>query len=130
MFLKLAHTNLDAFKYSRELTLEIYKVTKLLPDEEKFNLISQLRRAGLSTHLNIAEGSSRKSLADRKRFYEIARGSLIEVDTATGISFELKYIKMEQLKKLSELIVNTFKVLTGLIDKQTKKESLDKEGEL
>src|SRR5689334_4713852 len=78
MFLKLAHTRLDVYKHSYELTLEAYKFTKLLPDSEKFNLVSQIRRAALSVHLNIAEGSSRKSINERNRFYEVSRGSIIE----------------------------------------------------
>lgn len=86
MFLKLAHTNLDVYQYSYSLTLEAYRLTKALPDIERYNLISQIRRVALSVHLNIAEGSSRKSEIDRRRFYEIARGSLIEVDTAIGIA--------------------------------------------
>jgi len=117
MFLKLAHTNLDVYQYSYALTLEAYKATKHLPDSERFNLISQIRRAALSVHLNIAEGSSRKSEADRKRFYEIARGSLIEVDAAFGIAFGLEYVVMDQINELGDIIVNTFKVLSGLIGK-------------
>jgi len=123
MFLKLAHTNLDVFKYSYALILEAYRVTKNLPDDERFNLISQIRRAALSVHLNIAEGSSRKSHVDRKRFYEIARGSLIEVDAAIGVVFGLKYVAIEQIKELGEVIINTFKVLTGLINENEKTKS-------
>ena len=117
MFLKLAHTNLDVYKYPYELTPEAYRITKCLPDSEKFNLITQIRRAALSVHLNIAEGSSRKSAGERRRFYEIARGSLIEVDTAIGVTYGLEYVTMDQLKNLGEVIVNTFKVITGLIGK-------------
>ena len=79
MFLQLAHTKLDVFKFSQELGIECYKITKLLPDSEKFAMVQQIRRAALSVHLNIAEGSG-KSKADRTRFYEIARGSVIEID--------------------------------------------------
>ena len=118
LFLKLAHTQLDVYKYSRQLILETYKVTKLLPDSERYGLITQLRRAALSIHLNIAEGSSRKSKADRKRFYEISRGSLIEVDTAIGVAFDLEFLTIEQITVLGEKIVSTFKLLTGLISSQ------------
>jgi len=48
----------------------------MLPSEEKYNLTQQIRRAGLSVKLNIAEGSSRKSESERKRYYEISRGSI------------------------------------------------------
>ncbi|MEP6794284.1 MAG: four helix bundle protein [Saprospiraceae bacterium] len=118
MFLKLAHTNLDVYKYSYALTLQAYKVAKILPADERFNLVSQIRRAALSVHLNIAEGSSRKSIVDRKRFYEIARGSLIEVDTAIGVAFGIDYVTPDQIDKLGEVIINTFKVLSGLINKR------------
>ena len=117
MFLKLAHTNLDVYQYSYSLTLEAYRTTKHLPDSERFNLISQIRRAALSVHLNIAEGSSRKSEADRKRFCKIVRGSLIEVDTAFGVAFGLEYVVMDQINDLGAIMVNTFKVLSGLINK-------------
>jgi four helix bundle protein len=60
MFLHLAHTKLDAYQQTRVFTLECYRVTKLLPVDEKFAMVQQLRRAALSTHLNLAEGASRK----------------------------------------------------------------------
>jgi len=61
MFLQLAHTKLDVYKVTQELTLEAYKVTRKFPVEEKFAMITQIRRAALSVHLNLAEGCSRKS---------------------------------------------------------------------
>jgi len=90
-------------------------VTKLFPPDEKFALVQQIRRAATSVHLNIAEGCSRKSDAERKRFFEIARGSVIEIDTAIGIAFNLTYVNIEQIKNLGELIVKNFKILSGMI---------------
>jgi len=100
MFLQLKHTGLDVFSASRDFVLECYRVTKNFPAEEKFAMISQIRRAALSTHLNIAEGCSRKSSAERKRFYEIARGSVIEVDTAFDIASQLNYCTEDALKAI------------------------------
>jgi four helix bundle protein len=77
MFLKLNHQKLEVYTYSRAFTLACYKLTKALPVEEKFGMISQIRRAALSVHLNIAEGASRKSEVERKRYYEISRGSMV-----------------------------------------------------
>lgn len=68
MFLQLNHKSLNVYQAIRELTIEVYKVSKLLPVEEKFNMVPQMRRAVLSVKLNLAEGSSRKSVAERKGF--------------------------------------------------------------
>ncbi len=116
MFLQLAHTKLNVYQQTRKFTLECYKVTKLLPTDERFAMVQQLRRAALSVHLNLAEGASRKSITERKRYYEVSRGSLIEVDTAIGIAFDLEYVTMEQLENLGKSIIDTFKLLTGLIN--------------
>ena len=119
MFLQLAHTRLDVFDSSRQFVLECSKITKLLPTEEKFAMVQQIRRACLSVHLNIAEGCSRKSMAERKRFFEISRGSLIEVDTALDIAVHLKYAPVEELQSLGEKLTKTFKLLSGLINSNT-----------
>ena len=82
-------------------------------------MISQLRRAALSVHLNIAEGSSRKSQIERKRFYEISRGSIVEIDAALDIAQELSYLDDIDLSLLQESIIQTFKLLSGLIVEKT-----------
>jgi four helix bundle protein len=115
MFLTLNHTKLDVYSYSREFVGECYKLTACLPAEEKFSMISQIRRAALSVHLNIAEGASRKSEAERKRYYEIARGSLIEIDAALDIANDRNFLKTFDATKLGEAMIKCFKILTGLI---------------
>jgi four helix bundle protein len=115
MFLELKHTNLDVFKVAREFVLTCYKETKNFPAEEKFSMISQIRRAALSVHLNIAEGCSRKSLAERKRFYEIARGSLIEIDAALDIAVNLEYTSKVKLQELGDLMIRTFQLISKMI---------------
>lgn len=77
MFLILNHQKLDIYKASQSLVLECYKISKQFPADEKFGMISQLRRAALSVHLNIAEGASRQSEKERKRYYEVSRGSIV-----------------------------------------------------
>src|SRR5688572_506266 len=116
MFLTLNHQKLDIYTISKRFVLECYKLTKKLPAEEKFGIISQIRRAALSVHLNIAEGASRKSEAERKRYYEIARGSVIEIDAALDIAGDLLYLKGYKLNQLSETMISCFKILTGLIE--------------
>ncbi|UKB86432.1 four helix bundle protein [Chryseobacterium sp. MEBOG06] len=64
-----------------------------IPDHEKFNIIDQIRRASTSVVLNITEGCSRKSELERKRYFEIARGSVVELDSCFDIIIECNYIK-------------------------------------
>ncbi|MEJ8842137.1 four helix bundle protein [Lacibacter sp. H375] len=116
MFLHLGHTKLEVYKSSREFTFECYKLTKSLPDEEKYAMASQIRRAALSVHLNIAEGSSRKSEVERKRYYEIARGSVIEIDAALDVSNDLNYLKTFDSEKLGDTMIKMFKLLSGMIE--------------
>lgn len=117
MFLQLNHQKLEVYKATREFVKAAYQLTKLLPDEEKFNLISQVRRAALSVHLNLAEGSGRKSIAERKRFFEISRSSIVEVDTALEVTNDLHYCSMEDMKILGEHLMHRFRLLTLLINK-------------
>ena len=115
MFLELAHTQLDVFKATKKFALACYRETKSFPSDEKFGMISQIRRAALSLHLNVAEGCSRKSVAERKRFYEIARGSMIEVDTALDVAVDLNYISKEKLSELGGLMIRSFQMISKLI---------------
>ena len=115
MFLQLAHTKLDVYQVSQQLALECYKATKKFPVDERFALVQQIRRAAISVHLNIAEGCSRKSQNERNRYFEIARGSVIEIDSAIGIAFKLEYVILEELQPLGDSIVKSFKLLTGMI---------------
>ncbi len=115
MFLHLAHTKLNVFQSSQILALECYRITKEFPNDEKFAMVQQIRRAAVSVHLNIAEGSSRRSKIERCRYYEIARGSVIEIDTAFDIAQHLSYTSLEKLQQLGEALINTFKLLSGMI---------------
>ena len=115
MFLQLSHITLDVFKVSKAFVLSCYKETKPFPPDERFGIIQQIRRACLSVHLNIAEGCSRKSLRERKRFYEIARGSIIEIDAALDIACELGYMSKEKITELGKLMVRTFQMISKMI---------------
>jgi four helix bundle protein len=115
MFLHLNHQKLDVYSVARSFVFECYKLTKTLPTEEKFALVSQIRRAALSVHLNIAEGASRKSSTERKRYYEIARGSIVEVDAALDIANDLGYLKNCELNNLRDSTIKCFKIVSGMI---------------
>jgi four helix bundle protein len=115
MFLQLNHQKLDIYGISRQFVFECYKLTMKLPVAEKFGMITQIRRAALSVHLNMAEGASRKSESERKRYYEISRGSIIEIDAALDIANDLGYLRGIETEKLGTSTINCFKVLTGMI---------------
>ncbi|HUP10842.1 MAG TPA: four helix bundle protein [Niastella sp.] len=100
---------------AHEMLLECYQITSILPQEEKYVLVSPIRRASLSVKLNIAEGSSRKSPAERKRFYEIARSSVVEIDAAMEAVVDLKYLSLEKIQKLGVLLNRCFSMLCNMI---------------
>jgi four helix bundle protein len=106
---------MDVWQRSMDLVSEIYKVTKEYPKEELFGLTNQLRRAAVSITSNIAEGSARRSKIERKRFYEIARASLVEVDSQLEISIKLDYLKQDYINELDALVNHNFALLTNLI---------------
>lgn len=86
---------LEVWQDAKVLTQQIYKITRAFPDEEKFGLISQLRRAMISVTSNIAEGSSRISPKDQAHFYHLAFSSLMEVLSQILISVELGFIESD-----------------------------------
>ena len=113
--LNLKHKKLKVWNKSILLVKEIYKLTKKLPDTEKFGLTSKMRRAAVSISSNISEGASRSSQTERNRFYEIARSSLVELDTQIEISIELEYLIKEDLANLDELLNANFALITNMI---------------
>jgi four helix bundle protein len=115
MFIQLSHKSLDVYQAARELVKEVYTVSLALPDEEKFNMKQQIRRAALSVKLNLSEGSSRKSEKERKRYFEIARGSVVEIDAALETAIDLNYYKMNQLEKTGNLLNKCFAMLSKMI---------------
>ncbi len=115
MFIQLNHKTLKIYSAVRDLTKEIYKVSNLLPTGEKFNMVPQIRRAALSVKLNLAEGCSRRSEKERKRYFTICRGSVIEIDAALETAVDLNYFKKEELEVTAELLNKCFAMLCKMI---------------
>lgn len=115
--LNLNHKNLDVWKLSLNIIKELYLLTEKFPKTEIYGLTAQIRRASLSLPLNIAEGSSRKSATERKRFFEISRSSLVEIDTALEIGLFLNFIEVGWISSLDDKINHLFAMLTNLINK-------------
>jgi four helix bundle protein len=95
--------------------LEIYKITKGFPDEEKYGLTSQLRRAAVSVPSNISEGYGRKTTPEYIQFLYIAYGSICEIETQILLSGDLGYISNGRLEMLKEGIREVERMLKASI---------------
>jgi four helix bundle protein len=107
------HHDLDVWKASMDLTIDLYRLTENFPDQEKFGLTSQLRRAGDSICSNIAEGSARNQSKEFLQFLYISLGSLSEIETQLEISARLGYLSSADLEKISPDRIR--RMLAGLI---------------
>lgn len=108
---------LSVWNKSHSLTLDIYKLTMEFPKDERFGLISQMRRAASSIPMNIAEGCGRSSDSDFARFIHFSIGSSNELEYQLILSKDLNYIKPEYWNKLNERILEIRRMLIGLSKK-------------
>ncbi|RKD21955.1 four helix bundle protein [Caminicella sporogenes DSM 14501] len=113
--MKNGFEDLEVWKKSHELTLEIYRLTNEFPKEERFRLIDQLCRSASSIPANIAEGKGRYHKNEFKHFLYVARGSLEETKYHLILAKDLGYIENEKFNELIKLIQQTGKMLNGLI---------------
>jgi len=95
---------LDVWKNALVIARKTYSVTALLPKEEQFGLKSQMNRAAISISSNIAEGCSRNSDKDFKRFLEIAQGSAFELESQILVMQELQLSTETSLNSIEELV--------------------------
>ncbi|MFS4446288.1 four helix bundle protein [Maribacter sp. 2307UL18-2] len=108
---------LDIWKNGIEVVKQVYSLSEKLPSEEKFGLKSQINRAAVSIPSNIAEGCSRNSEIEFKRYLEIAMGSLFEVQTQLILTQELGFIDSNELEITFDLLEKESKMLNSLIRK-------------
>jgi len=109
------YKDLKVWQKSYQLCLNIYKITKGFPKEERYGLTSQIRRAAVSVPSNIAEGYGRKTTPEYIRYLYIAYGSICELETQILLTGDLNYIKAEQLKKIQKDITEVERMLKALI---------------
>lgn len=100
-----------------DITKEVYLLSTKLPDEEKYGLKSQMRRASVSICSNIAEGCGRGSDLEFKRFLEIALGSAYELESQLIIVKELGLLSQKHLQQLFELVTEELKMINSFIQK-------------
>jgi four helix bundle protein len=108
------YMKLIVWKEAHALCRSIYHVTKLLPQDERFGLCSQMRRASYSIPMNIAEGNMRRSKKEKSRFIEIAMGSLEELHYQCLLSKDLEYIDQDQFDKCDDHVQRVSYLLTKL----------------
>jgi len=108
-------TEMPVWQSAFNLTLEIYKVTKNFPSDERFGLISDMRRAANSIAHNIAEGFGRFEAKDKTRFYKITRGSAFELMSQLMVSHGLKYLNEDNQNTLVQDCKNIINNLNAMI---------------
>jgi len=110
---KYGFENVIAWQKAHAFTILVYQLTRLFPDDERFGLTSQFRRAAVSIEANIAEGYKKISKADKLRFYNIAQGSLEECRTYIILARDLAFVSAEQYGQLYDTLENTSKFLNS-----------------
>ena len=93
-------SDLKVWQRAHALVLQIYRLTKAWPDEERYGLISQIRRAAVSVGSNIAEGAKRQTSQDYARFLNIAEGSIAETEYQLMVGRDLGYSEKEAIEPL------------------------------
>ena len=112
------HKKLKAWQLSMDIAVDVYKTSEKFPSEERFGLVSQMRRSAVSVPSNLAEGAARRTKKEFVRFLRIAQGSLSELDTQLELAKRLEYIDEDSWKQFDAKLIEEDKVLSGLIKSQ------------
>jgi four helix bundle protein len=120
--------DLDVFKLSHSLALEIFELTKSFPDGEKFGLVSQMRRAAYSIPMNLMEGGHRLNRREYRQFVGIAKGSAGEMNYQLLLVKDLKYIiedkyseLLPQYERVSQMLTKLANMPIGLMHKDSER---------
>ncbi|MBR0488746.1 MAG: four helix bundle protein [Prevotella sp.] len=108
--------DLECWQKAHEFVKAVYNTTKSYPEDERYGLVSQFRRAAISIAANICEGYKKLSKADKLRFMNIAQGSLEECRYYIILSLDINYINHETFNHLEFLLNGTSWKLNGYID--------------
>jgi four helix bundle protein len=109
------YRQLNVWKLSHAITLNVYRLSKSFPKEELFGLTGQLRRAAASVPANLAEGCGRDGDAELKRFVNIALGSACELDYHVLLAADLNYIEAKAANALADEILQLRRMLGAFI---------------
>jgi four helix bundle protein len=120
------HKKLDVWQAAMKTAQMVYVLTDTFPAEEKFGLVSQMRRAVVSIPSNIAEGAARQGRREFRNFLSMAQGSLSELDTQLELAVLLGFVGNENLDEITGQLLRIDKMLSGLIRSLTKKDENNK----
>lgn len=109
-----AFEDLEAWQEAQNLAVQVYKITQNFPQDERYALTSQIRRAASSVSANIAEGFGRTGLNDKLHFYTMAYGSLLETKNFAYLSQRLQYIDHLSLEQLLRQTLSCQKLINAL----------------
>ena len=109
------HERLEAWSKAIDFVVDVYKATESFPRDERFGLISQIRRAAVSVPANIAEGAARQSDKEFAYFLSNAQGSASEVETELIIAHKLGYLSETAFYALRSSIDRIGRLITGLL---------------
>lgn len=112
---------LESWQHARQLAVWIYSITQTFPAEEKFGIISQMRRAAISIASNLAEGTSRKTAKDQSHFSTISYSSTVELLNDLIIANDLKFLKTELYEQGREMIEKQTLLIAGLRKSQQRR---------
>jgi four helix bundle protein len=108
------HEQLDVWRKSVDLTVEVYRITETFPKDERFGLTSQIRRASISIAANIAEGAGRRSDKEFLNFLSMSQGSASEGETELLIAYRLGYLPEDVFNTAMEMLDEIGRMITGL----------------
>ena len=111
---KFYYRRLDVYQNAKQLAIDVHELLKCFPQEERFALTDQLRRASTSIMFNIAEGFGRYTNKDRIRFLDIANGSLMEVSSELDLALSYQYLTPEAFDAFDENIIVIVRQLAKL----------------
>ena len=112
-----SHKDLLVWQQSMDLVETVYRLTGSIPSEEKWGLVSQMRRAAISVPSNIAEGYGRQATGEYRHHVSIGRGSLLELETQILLARRLKYLQPADTESVLKEIDEISRMLATLVSK-------------
>lgn len=112
-----SYQDLIVWQKAMDLVVDIYKLTNILPNNERYVLSAQMKRSSVSIPSNIAEGRRRGTRKDYRQFLIIAYGSGAELETQIEIAHRLRFVNEDDYKRSGVLLSEIMKMLNAMITK-------------